>query len=567
MTSAFIVEVNSELQPDPNEETAALLRVLIHKVDNTTFGNDVPSIPQWAGPPQTIVQVQAILFASLATSLFSAFLAMLGKQWLNRYTSVGMRGSAVERSQNRQRKLDGIIDWYFNHVMESLPMMLQVALLLLGFALSHYLRAINKTVALVVIGITWSGVLFFLFIVIAGATSISCPYQTPGAQILRRVPGAICRTADALRFISDILDKIPSTIPHALRDIPYFIRRIPDILRRVPGILHRIPDILHRIAATIRRISHSLLSPLFSASVKGSICCNTLSRAWDYLAEGAPYTLTDAATALLFVFLLPVWLVADAWKVIVWHLVFFSRFQKPGPAQKTALLDLHCISWALQTSLDGSVRLSALNHLAATKLTDFDPTLVVDCFNILFGCVKAINDKAVAAQGMEPLAAASSICCLRMLSHLMAVDPTSTIIEDTHGRYVKAFPPQTYLNSLPCSDTLHVIHWAFHLGNLPLQNQWKRNLWKGDRPFSDEHVMVAQALTKVAQFKYRGRRARVPCWILRFVLHSLSQSPPPPASVVIDSLSIVAISLGYNPLNIGASNERCVRIRGGCLLL
>ena len=99
-----------------------------------------------------IVQVQAILFASLAASLLSALLAMLGKQWLNRYESVDMRGSAIKRSQNRQRKLDGINDWYFDRVMESLPLMLQAALLLLGCALSRYLWEINTTVALVVLG-------------------------------------------------------------------------------------------------------------------------------------------------------------------------------------------------------------------------------------------------------------------------------------------------------------------------------------------------------------------------------------------------------------------------------
>ena len=79
MASAFIVQINSELQQDPNEEAAALLRVLIYKVDNTTFGGNVPVVPQWSGPPRAIVQVQAILYASLAASLFSAFLAMLGK--------------------------------------------------------------------------------------------------------------------------------------------------------------------------------------------------------------------------------------------------------------------------------------------------------------------------------------------------------------------------------------------------------------------------------------------------------------------------------------------------------
>ena len=110
---------------------------------------------------------------------------MLGKRWLNRYESTEVRGSAIERSRNRQRKLDGITAWYFDSVMESLSLMLQVALLLLGCALSRYLWGIDTTVALVVLGITSLGVILLLFIVIAGATTESCPYQTPGSQLLR----------------------------------------------------------------------------------------------------------------------------------------------------------------------------------------------------------------------------------------------------------------------------------------------------------------------------------------------------------------------------------------------
>ena len=185
VTSAFILDVQPQLQPDTADETIALLRVLIYKIDNTTFGNDPPSLPQWSGPPHAIVQVQAILYASLAASLLSAFLAMLGKQWLNRYASTDMRGTAVERSQNRQRKLDGIFAWYFDHVMESLPLMLQIALLLLGCALSRYLWEINTTVTSVVLGVTLFGIIFCLFVVVAGTTSESCPYQTPGSRALR----------------------------------------------------------------------------------------------------------------------------------------------------------------------------------------------------------------------------------------------------------------------------------------------------------------------------------------------------------------------------------------------
>ena len=54
VTSAFILDVQSQLQPDTGDETVALLRVLI----DTTFGNDAPTLPQWAGPPHAIVQVQ-----------------------------------------------------------------------------------------------------------------------------------------------------------------------------------------------------------------------------------------------------------------------------------------------------------------------------------------------------------------------------------------------------------------------------------------------------------------------------------------------------------------------------
>ena len=187
MTSAFIIEIDSELQSDPSDETNALLRILIYKIDSTTFGDSIPTLPQWSGPPRAIVQVQMMLYASLAASIFSAFLSILSKQWLNQYASVDMRGSPIERSRDRQRKLDGIATWYFDLAMESLSMMLQFAVLLLGCALSVYLWGIDRAVASVILGVTTFGAIFYAFIVVAGAIFASCPYQTPGARILRRL--------------------------------------------------------------------------------------------------------------------------------------------------------------------------------------------------------------------------------------------------------------------------------------------------------------------------------------------------------------------------------------------
>ena len=158
-------------------------------IANSSLGRinagSAPPFPRWNGPDPTVVHVQAILYSSLATSLLAAFLAMLGKQWLNRYGQTEMHGSVIERSQQRQRKINGMDNWHFPLVMECLPLMLQAALLLLGYALSNYLFSLDKVVAGVTIGFSAFGVLFYLIIVAAATSSYNCPFQTPPSLIFR----------------------------------------------------------------------------------------------------------------------------------------------------------------------------------------------------------------------------------------------------------------------------------------------------------------------------------------------------------------------------------------------
>ena len=509
VTSAFIIEVNSELKPDRNEETAALLRFLIYKTDGTAFGNDVPVVPQWTGPPPAIVRVQAILFASLAASLFSAFLAMLGKQWLSRYASIDMRGSAIERSQHRQRKLDGIINWYFDHVMESLPLMLQVALMLLGFALSRYFWDINTTIASIVLGVTSFGVLFYLFIVVGGVASPSFPYQTPAARLLRY-------------------------IPHIL-----------SVLR-------------------------SVIFPVMEESICYYIFTDTLSEYKKCRCLSSITTLLAATISL------PIFLCMDAFFIVAYAILgsvkfVGSHFQSE---QRSAVLDLHCISWTLRTSLDGPVRLSALNYLATTTIPGFDPALVVNCFNVLFGCVKTTNGSVVINQGSEELAAMSALCCLHTLSHLRASYPLSRFLDGIRQRYTRVFQSETNFDTLPFSHILGVVHRVFYpthagrtsyLGKIEQETLYtwsvgrvQRIRWENYVPSSDEHVVVASALARLARFESWRRKGKVPRWLLGFALHSLSRDPLPPTSVVVSCLSIVAIDLGcYVPGTVICDN-RCV---------
>ena len=162
------------------------MRILIHTMNNSLFPNADSSFTIWTGPPPELVIVQSFLYTSLAISLFAAFLAMLGKQWVNQYLR-NRGGSTVDKSHDRQRKLDGLEKWYFHIAIESLPVMLQLALLLLGCALSRYLWTISHTIAGVTVAVTLFGVALYILITLAATLSYNCPYQTPPSILIQMV--------------------------------------------------------------------------------------------------------------------------------------------------------------------------------------------------------------------------------------------------------------------------------------------------------------------------------------------------------------------------------------------
>jgi len=96
VTSAFIIDVQNQLEPDFEEINHTLLKIVASAaLGNTPTGADA-ALPEWHGPDSTTVHVLAVLYSSLAASLLTAFVAMLGKQWLNRYASVEC-GSIINR--------------------------------------------------------------------------------------------------------------------------------------------------------------------------------------------------------------------------------------------------------------------------------------------------------------------------------------------------------------------------------------------------------------------------------------------------------------------------------------
>ena len=212
--------------------------------------------------------------------------------------------------------------------------------------------------------------------------------------------------------------------------------------------------------------------------------------------------------------------------------------------------------------------------LSVSVSAHFDSTLIAGCLDILIGCIRVTGEKVTIVPGSEQLATISALCCLHTLSRLAAVDPR---VEDIHDRYAGVFPPKADFGGLPFSHTLGAIHSVFyqsprlraalptHTEKFPFVKKWslqvQRVQWTDYKPSSNEHIIVAHALAKLARFEYqRSGRKKVPRWLLRFAFHSLSQDPLPPTSAVVSCLLIIGIDRGYRVSHATISDEKYVHI-------
>ncbi|KAF7363954.1 hypothetical protein MSAN_01053700 [Mycena sanguinolenta] len=141
--------------------------------------------PQLASNPSPIVILaQSFLYSSLFITLFTALLAVLGKQWITYYEAAGSRGSTEERGLERQRKFDGLRQWKFDIILQSFPLLLQLAVFLFSAALSSYLWTLHRTIAIIAITLTSSAFTVYVLLLASAVVSADSPFQTPLASLL-----------------------------------------------------------------------------------------------------------------------------------------------------------------------------------------------------------------------------------------------------------------------------------------------------------------------------------------------------------------------------------------------
>lgn len=126
VVTAFVIDSYKLLQQNPNDLPNKLLLDMVYSLQEISGRNtsqiatlpfylSTQSSPTSFTPPRSAVWLNGLWFASLASSLLVAVLAMLSKQWLHAY-GADLPISPHDRSRVRQYRYDGVIRWQLSTI-------------------------------------------------------------------------------------------------------------------------------------------------------------------------------------------------------------------------------------------------------------------------------------------------------------------------------------------------------------------------------------------------------------------------------------------------------------------
>ncbi|THU98615.1 hypothetical protein K435DRAFT_526775 [Dendrothele bispora CBS 962.96] len=202
VVTAFTIESYKWLQQDPINIQTALLSQIVRRLSEPGNQNVTESLMTGApfSPSASSVRINVFWFLSLTLSLSTVLIGILCKQWLREY----QRDAALSQQQSlelRQMRYESLGKWGVPGILASLPLFLQVSLVLFFSGILDLLWSYNTVVASFVTCIVGLGLL------IVGVTTIlptyyilslsrdkqqshdifPCPYKSPQSWLFHRL--------------------------------------------------------------------------------------------------------------------------------------------------------------------------------------------------------------------------------------------------------------------------------------------------------------------------------------------------------------------------------------------
>jgi hypothetical protein len=275
--SAFLIELLSRLEPDPMDIIQDVLIYQTQMMRNLSLGPYVPATD--FSPPDHIVVVNALFYASLGVMILAAFIAMLIKSWIREFDR-GLRAMSLpeQRAKTREFRYLGMERWKLPEMVAILPFLIQISLLLFAIGLVLFLFHISKPSFGVTTAIFGIGMLYYSITTSISVFVTSSPFHSPLSRTLgkvyQHVHAYFCPDID--NFLSKSMDTTPATaLGRASRYIHIIIHRSRPYLEKdfvEPVTATTMDEVqLSTAASSLQRIHDSAPDSQHSEALQSSV--------------------------------------------------------------------------------------------------------------------------------------------------------------------------------------------------------------------------------------------------------------------------------------------------------
>jgi hypothetical protein len=183
--SSFLIELLGRLEPDPIDIIQDVLIYQTQMMRNSSLG---PYVAPNFSPPEHIVIVNALFYASLGVMLLAAFIAMLIKSWVREFDrGLGAMSLPEQRAKTREFRYLGMERWKLPEMVGMLPLLIQISLLLFSLGLILFLFHTSQPSFGVTTAIFGIGILYYATTVSISVFVTSSPFHSPLSRTLATV--------------------------------------------------------------------------------------------------------------------------------------------------------------------------------------------------------------------------------------------------------------------------------------------------------------------------------------------------------------------------------------------
>ena len=154
--------------------------VLIYQTQMMRNSSLEPYVLADFSPPEYIVVVNALFYASLGVMLLAAFIAMLIKTWVREFDrNLQAMSRPDERAMTREFRYLGVEHWKLPEMVAMLPLLIQISLVLFSLGLIVFLFHINTPAFGVTTAIFGVGILYYAITTSISVLVTSSPFRSP----------------------------------------------------------------------------------------------------------------------------------------------------------------------------------------------------------------------------------------------------------------------------------------------------------------------------------------------------------------------------------------------------